>query len=86
MDKFIIEAGNLKQYTGEEHYVTVPAGVKTIGPQAFKDCRSIYEINLPEGLSSIEDEAFQWCQFAAGPGSGQRGPSGPGRFCGYTFL
>ena len=39
--------------------VTLPEGVLTIGEHAFADCSELYCINLPSGLSSIADNAFE---------------------------
>ncbi len=42
--------------------LTVPAGVKKIGPLAFAHCRALREIALPEGLEEIADMAFFKCE------------------------
>ena len=41
--------------------LSVPAGVKKIGPLAFAHCRALREIRLPEGLEEIGDMAFFKC-------------------------
>ena len=42
--------------------VTVPAGVKRIGVNAFRSCSALEEITLPEGLEEIGAGAFFQCE------------------------
>lgn len=35
--------------------------VKTIGDEAFKDCRSLTSIEIPSSVTEIGHEAFMWC-------------------------
>lgn len=41
----------------------IPAKVKIIGENAFKECKYLKDIVLPEGLVALEDGAFQGCDF-----------------------
>ena len=41
--------------------LTIPNSVKSIGAYAFKDCSSLYEINFPEGNTTIGTETFDGC-------------------------
>lgn len=61
-DVFNIEDGVLVSFTGEEHNVTVPAGVRVIGREVFKGMSWITDIALPEGLVEIGDNAFKGCR------------------------
>lgn len=38
-----------------------PSSLKIIDKQAFKDCTSLLEVVLPEGLAKIDDEVFSGC-------------------------
>jgi len=39
---------------------TFPAGTTVIGTEAFSNCRSIGDISIPEGVTTIETGAFAW--------------------------
>ena len=41
--------------------VTLPETIETIGNRAFLSCESLRQINLPNGLRVIRDEAFNSC-------------------------
>jgi hypothetical protein len=41
--------------------VTIPEGVTTLG-SAFRECRNLVEVNLPQTLVTIEDGAFASCE------------------------
>ena len=49
----------LKSPQGKSGVYTVPAGVTTIGPNAFCNCSKLTGIVLPEGLQEIDRQAFQ---------------------------
>ncbi len=49
---------------GKSGAYTVPAGVTTIGPNAFNDCRKLTGIVLPEGLLEIGQYAFSHTNIA----------------------
>lgn len=62
MERFEIEDGILRAYTGREEVVVVPEGVHTIGEGAFKACVSLKRAMLPRGLLRIMPEAFKGCR------------------------
>ena len=59
----LTKAGDLLlQYpTGKSGSFTVPAGVKTIGEDAFRSCRGLRSLTLPAGLTEIRSGAFYYC-------------------------
>ena len=42
--------------------VTIPAGVKTIGYNAFYECNGFTEVTIPEGVTEIGLQAFYYCR------------------------
>lgn len=52
--EFTIRAGVLEGYGGNSPVVYVPEGVTAIGGQAFKDCRQVHRVVLPEGVTEIQ--------------------------------
>ncbi len=50
---------------GKSGAYTVPAGVTTIGPNAFSNCRKLTGIVLPEGLQEIGQNAFGYTNIAS---------------------
>jgi len=62
MKDFTIENGVLLSFTGEEHSVVIPDGVKAIGKEVFKGMSWITDITLPEGLTEIGENAFKGCR------------------------
>ena len=53
-------------YSGSESSVEIPneidnIAVTAIGYKAFFNCDSLTEITVPEGVSRIEEDAFQYC-------------------------
>ena len=61
-DLFIDTNGVLKGYFGEASEVTLPSGVKEIGPGAFFHNQNLTKINFPDGLEKISDYAFENCE------------------------
>lgn len=57
---FIIEASTLVLYTGQKEHVTVPAGICTIGEDAFTGT-VVQSILLPNTLTRIEARGFEGC-------------------------
>lgn len=41
--------------------ITLPAGIKSIGNNAFDDCEELTSINIPAGVQRIGHEAFNHC-------------------------
>ncbi len=60
-DYLIVGDGILLAYKGSGGVVTVPAQVKQIGAEAFKDCGSINKVILPDSVEVIGEAAFEGC-------------------------
>nr|MCR4924585.1 leucine-rich repeat domain-containing protein [Lachnospiraceae bacterium] len=59
----VVGDGILLAYKGSgSSTITIPDGVKTIGPQCFKDNTVISTVNLPQSLKKIGEEAFLGCR------------------------
>lgn len=54
--------GILIAYHGSDSVVNIPAGVKQIGPCAFKEHAGITAVNLPNTVQVIGEEAFMNCR------------------------
>jgi len=52
----------LIRYSGDSAHVELPQGIHTIGSGAFKDNHRLCAIDLPEGLTRIDDFAFYGCR------------------------
>ena len=59
---FVIKDGILKKYTGTDKFVTIPEGVKIIGPKVFYKNNSIESIIVLEGVIEIKKECFAECR------------------------
>ncbi len=57
----VVEIENSASLSLEEVYI--PDSVIHIGYRAFRDCENLVRINLPDGLTSIANEAFVNCGF-----------------------
>ncbi|MCR5278198.1 MAG: leucine-rich repeat domain-containing protein [Lachnospiraceae bacterium] len=53
--------GILVAYRGYGSKVTIPEGIKQIGPQVFKDNLGVIEVTIPESVWRICEEAFSGC-------------------------
>lgn len=60
-EDFAVEKNTLVKYVGDAEYVYVPFGIQTIGKAAFRCCRSVKTIVLPETVEQIESQAFEAC-------------------------
>lgn len=60
-DYLIVGDGILLAYKGEGGVVSVPAQVKQIGAEAFKNCGSISKVILPDSVEVIGEAAFEGC-------------------------
>ena len=58
---FVIKNGVLKEYVGSGGDVIIPAGVSTIGSEAFSDCSSLTSVTIPDGVTEVEWLAFKDC-------------------------
>ncbi len=58
---FEIENGVLIKYHGKGGDVTVPAGVKSIAPEAFRGCGGLTSVTMPAGVTDIGFDAFEEC-------------------------
>ena len=58
---FRIEGGTLKEYTGTEKDVVIPAGVTSIGDRAFQNCTDVTSVTIPAGVKEIGNSAFMEC-------------------------
>ena len=47
--------------SGSAKKIVLPSTVKSIGKRAFKWCKNIETMSLPDGLTTIEDEVFYGC-------------------------
>lgn len=59
-DKFVIENGVLKEYTGEETEIIIPKGVTAIGEKAFA-YNKLMEVTIPGNVKLIGKNAFHYC-------------------------
>ena len=51
-----------KAFTGSKlTEITLPSGLKSIGPSAFANCLKLRTVRLPDTLETIEDSAFSNC-------------------------
>lgn len=62
---FVVNGTRLINYTGSSSHVIVPKGIATIAREAFSsefcDTSKIRKITLPDGLETIENNAFTYC-------------------------
>ncbi len=60
---FEIEDGVLKKYKGKGGKITIPACIKSIGKEAFKDNNNVTEVVIEDGVEIIDELAF-YCAMA----------------------
>ena len=58
---FVIQGSKLVKYVGEDKKVHIPGNITEIGDDAFKQREDITEVFFPEGLESIGECAFYYC-------------------------
>ncbi len=59
-EDLVIAGEDLLRYVGSEAEVTIPAGVRTIGPEAFRDS-GVERVILPDTVRVIRENAFAGC-------------------------
>ena len=59
--EFRIVNGTLTRYLGRGGIVTIPDGVRQIGPRAFMGCEGLFSVRFPEGVTSVGPMAFYDC-------------------------
>lgn len=60
-DFYVAGDGILIAYRGNDSKVIIPDNVKTIGPECFKDHFEITEVEIPESVLRICEDAFNGC-------------------------
>ncbi len=60
--ELLILSDVLQKYNGNAKTFTVPDGIKTIGEDAFYNCRTLEEVILPPTVRNIEKSAFLRCE------------------------
>lgn len=58
----VVGDGILLAYDGNDSIVNIPAGVKRIVPECFRDHMGITAVNLPDSLTGIGENAFAGCK------------------------
>lgn len=59
--KFLIKDGTLYRYEGDDAEVVIPAEVRRIAPEAFRDCKGLIKVATPVKLVRIGNRAFYGC-------------------------
>jgi len=91
---YTIEAGQatITRYTGSESHLTIPDRldgypVTAIGDEAFRECRDLTYVTIPDGVLTIGEYAFIWCENLAGVSiAGTVTDIGAGAFWGCSGL
>jgi hypothetical protein len=60
-DFLVVGNGILLAYKGNDAVVTLPSNVKTVAPGVFRDHQEITQVNLPDCIKTIGEEAFEGC-------------------------
>ena len=55
------EKWSLKKYVGKDEVVTIPEGIETISPNAFKNCETMHSVEIPASVKTIGCGAFSNC-------------------------
>lgn len=58
----VVGDGILIAYSGTDSVVNIPASVKQIGAEAFKDHMGITAVNIPDSVTVIGEAAFSGCK------------------------
>lgn len=62
---FVIENGQLTEYTGDGGEVIIPDGVTSIGKYAFSGHSGLTDVIIPDSVKSIDDAAFFNCDLTS---------------------
>lgn len=62
VEDFVIENGVLVACNSKEENILVPAGVRVIGPNAFKKNKTVKIVFLPDSVETISAGAFAECE------------------------
>ena len=57
---FVIENGVLKKYVGSGGDVVIPEGVTAIGELAFRDCKDVVTVHMPNSVTTINRSACNY--------------------------
>ena len=57
----VIYIGNYAFRNCGVHKVTIPSSIVNIGKSAFEGCAKIQQVEIPDGIISIDDKAFAYC-------------------------
>ncbi len=60
-DGFVVSDGVLVSYSGQSKDIIIPAGVESIGPEAFIANPMIESVTIGDGVKSIDSRAFSEC-------------------------
>jgi len=58
---FTVNGTVLTKYNGKAAEVVIPAGVTSIGDDAFDSCKGLTSVTIPNSVKSIGDYAFAHC-------------------------
>ncbi|MDO4188626.1 MAG: leucine-rich repeat domain-containing protein [Lachnospiraceae bacterium] len=59
---YVIDAGTLVSYTGQDSDITIPLGISTIGKDAFSGNSNLTRVYIPDEVTSIDYAAFENCK------------------------
>ncbi|MBR1692834.1 MAG: leucine-rich repeat domain-containing protein, partial [Lachnospiraceae bacterium] len=60
-DFLVVGDGILLAYKGYAENVTIPDGIKVIGPEVFKNHAEIRTVTIPDSVRRIDEDAFNGC-------------------------
>ena len=60
--EFLIDGDELIAYLGFGGEVTIPDGIRVIGPAAFQNCATLTKITMPDSVTTVSASAFAGCR------------------------